>query len=131
LATEKFGPDFEEAGSRIYRAEYGVISFAILGYLAWRAFYGGGIDALQTVFWALFPDLAAFTPIGLSSKRREWPRWGAHVYDAVHNLITWVLVFFVFLLVIRVPSWPLLGWLGHIAVDRTVGYGLRKLPEKS
>jgi hypothetical protein len=126
-----FGPAFLEAGSRLYRAEYGAISVAILGYLVWRGLFAGGVDVLQTVFWALFADLVAFMPIGLSSKRREWPNWGAYLYDAVHNVITWGLAFIAVWIIFRVPSWPMFGWLGHITVDRTVGYGLRKLPEKS
>lgn len=126
-----FGPDFQEVGSRLYRAEYGAISLAIVGYLIWRGLFAGGVDVLQIIFWALFADLVAFIPIALSSQRREWPDWGAYLYDAVHNVITWGLVFMVVWIVFHVPSWPMLGWLGHITVDRTVGYGLRKLPEKS
>jgi len=124
-----FGPDFQEAGSRLYRAEYGAVSLAIVGYLIWKGLFGG-IDVLQTIFWALFADLAAFIPIALSSQRREWPDWGAYLYDAVHNVITWGFAFVMVWIVVGVPSWPMLGWLGHITVDRTVGYGLRKLPEK-
>jgi hypothetical protein len=127
---KSFGPEFQETGSRIYLAEYGAISIAIIGYFAWRGLYLGGINALQTILWALFPDLLAFIPIGLSSKRREWPKWGAYLYNAIHNVIAWGLVFMVVWIVVGVPSWPLFGWLGHITVDRTVGYGLRKLPEK-
>ncbi len=126
-----FGPEFLEAGSRLYRAEYAAISIAIIGYLAWRSLFLGGIDILQTVFWALFPDLTAFIPIGLASKRREWPRWGAYLYDAIHNIITWGSGFMMVSIAFGVPSWPLFGWLAHITVDRTVGYGLRRLPEKS
>ena len=126
----EFGPEFLQVGSRLYRAEYAVISVVIAGYLIWRAFFAGGIDLLQTFMWVIFPDLVAFMPIGLSSKKREWPGWGAYVYDCVHSVITWGVVFSVFWLVFRVPSWPLFGWIGHITVDRTVGYGLRKLPQK-
>ena len=125
-----FGPDFQEAGSRLYRAEYGAICIAIVGYLVWRGLFAGGVDVLQTILWVLFPDLVAFIPIGVSSKRREWPTWGAYLYDSVHNVIAWGLVFIVAWIVFRVPSWPLFGWLGRITVDRTVGYGLRKLSEK-
>ena len=126
-----FGPGFLEAGSRLYRAEYGAISLAIVGYLVWRGLFAGGVDVLQTILWALLADLVAFIPIGLSSKRREWPNWGAYLYDTVHNVITWGLVFTAVWIVFRAPSWPMFGWLGHITVDRTVVYGLRKIPEKS
>jgi hypothetical protein len=126
-----FGPEFQEAGSRLYRAEYGAISIAIIGYLAWRGLFLGGLNLFQTVVWFLFPDLVAFVPIGLSSNRREWPGWGVYLYDAIHNMIAWGLVFVAVSAIFQVPSWPLLGWLGHITVDRTAGYGLRKLPDKS
>lgn len=130
--TEKkgFGPDFQKTGSSLYRAEYGAISIAIIGYLVWRGLFVGGVDVFQTIFWVLFPDLVSFIPVGLSSKRREWPLWGVYLYDAVHNVIAWGLVFALFWFTFRIPSWPLFGWLGHITVDRTVGYGLRKVPEK-
>jgi hypothetical protein len=72
-----FGPEFMSAGSRLYRAEYGAVSIAIVAYLVWRGVFLGGVGIFATVFWALFPDLVAFIPIGLSPKRREWPRWGS------------------------------------------------------
>ena len=131
MTIEKgFGPEFQEVGSRLYRAEYGAISIAIIGYLVWRGLFLGGINVFQTIFWVLFPDLVAFIPIGLLSKRREWPEWGAYLYNAVHNVIAWGLVFTGIWVVFGVTSWPLFGWLGHITVDRTIGYGLRKLPPK-
>jgi hypothetical protein len=131
LTKKTFGPEFQDASSHLYRAEYGAISIAIIGCLVWRGLFAGGVDPLQTIFWALFPDLVAFIPIGLSSKERGWPRWGAYLYDAVHNVIARGLVFGVVWIYFRAPTWPFFGWLGRITVDRTVGYGLRKLPKKS
>ena len=116
-----------EAGSRLYRAEYGAVSIAITAYIGWRSIFLGGVNLPLTVFWVLFPDLVAFIPIGLSSKRREWPKWGAYLYDAVHNVIAWGIVFVAAWFVFRSLAWPLFGWLLHITVDRTVGYGLRRL----
>lgn len=29
-------------------------------------------------------------------------------------------------IVFDIPYWPLLGWLGHITMDRAVGFALRK-----
>ncbi|MCS4538746.1 MAG: hypothetical protein HYY67_07820 [Thaumarchaeota archaeon] len=69
----RFGPDFQDVDSRLYKAEYGAITLAFIAYLIWRGLYAGGMDLLQIVFWILFPDLMAFIPIGLSSSRREWP----------------------------------------------------------
>jgi hypothetical protein len=120
-----FGPDFQSAGSRLYRAEYAAITLAVIAYLLWRTLYAGGMDWLQVVFWIVLPDLGAFVPIGLSSKRREWPSWGPYVYNIFHTLLVWGLVFLVLLAVLRTPYWPLLGWFGHITADRAFGFGLR------
>jgi hypothetical protein len=112
-------------GSRLYRAEYGAAAVAIMSYLVWRTFYGGGVDWLQVVFWAAFPDLAAFIPIAASSQRREWPAWGPGLYNAFHTLLTWGVVFAALWLAFGSFYLPLLGWLLHIAADRASGYYLR------
>ena len=121
----RFGPDFQGAGSRLYRTEYAAATVAILAYLVYRSLYLGGLDWPSIVFWILLPDLVAFIPIGLSSRRREWPKWGSHLYNAPHTVLTWALAFALLWLAIRTPYWPILGWLGHITTDRAVGYGLR------
>jgi hypothetical protein len=123
--SSAFGPGFQDARSPLYRAEYALIAFTILGYLLWRSFYSGGVDWFQVAFWVIFPDLAAFLPIGLSSKRREWPSWGSSVYNSFHTIILWGAVFAVSSAAFGAAYWPLLGWLGHITVDRAFGYGLR------
>jgi hypothetical protein len=123
--SQGFGPEFQDARSRLYRSEYAAISIALLGYLVWRALYFG-LDVSQTVFWAIFPDLASFVPIGLSSKRKEWPGWGANLYNAFHTILVWGGFFAAIWLLLRVPDLPLLGWLGHITADRALGYGLRR-----
>lgn len=126
-----FGPDFQAAGSRLYRAEYGVLTVAILGYLIWRAQIIGGVDILQTVGWILFPDVVAFLPIGISSREEEWPRWGAYLYDTLHTILLWGLLFAASWLLLQTPYWPLFGWLGHITGDRALGYGLRETVGRS
>ena len=120
-----FGPGFQEAGSRLYRAEYAAVSVAIVGYLVWRSVYLGGIDWLQVIFWVILPDLIPFIPIGASSNRREWPSWGPNLYNLSHTILVWGAAFAASSALLGVVYWPILGWLGHITVDRTVGYGLR------
>jgi hypothetical protein len=120
-----FGPDFQGAGSKLYRLEYAVATLAILAYLIFRWLRLGGLDWPATVFWIVFPDLAAFIPIALSSKRKEWPAWGSYLYNTFHSALVWGAAFGALWLVLGTPYWPLLGWLGHIAADRAVGYGLR------
>lgn len=126
--SSQFGPGFQSATSRLYRAEYAVASIAIIGYLIWRTFNLGGIDWLEVIFWAAFPDLAAFIPIGASSKRREWPSWGATLYDIFHTLLIPGIAFVVLWATLGFVYWPLFGWLGHITVDRASGYALRARP---
>ena len=122
---EGFGPGFQPSGSKLYRAEYAAATAAILGYLIYRWLHMGGLDWPSTIFWILFPDLVAFIPIGLSSKRKEWPRWGSYLYNVAHTVLTWGLAFAVLSVALGTPYWPILGWLGHITADRAVGYGLR------
>ena len=126
-----FGPGFQVASSKLYRAEYAAITLTILAYLVYRSFYLGGLDWASTVFWIVFPDLVAFIPIGLSSKKREWPAWGSHLYNISHTLLAWGLAFAVLWFVLGAPYWPILGWLGHITADRAVGYGLRSKTGRS
>jgi hypothetical protein len=123
----QFSPDFQGARSRLYRSEYAVITVAILAFLVWRYLYaGGGINILEIVFWAIFPDLAAFIPIGVASKKGVWPAWGASLYDFFHTILVWTAIFAVTWIILKTPHWELLGWLGHISTDRAVGYGLRE-----
>jgi hypothetical protein len=121
-----FGPRFQDSRSRLYRMEYGAITAAVFGYLLWRTFYAGGVDWLQVFFFAILPDLVAFIPIGVSSKRKEWPRWGPGLYNLSHTILLWGLLFVVALGVFGALYWPLLGWLGHITADRAMGFGLRR-----
>ncbi len=121
-----FGPGFQDPQSRTYRAEYAVATITLLSYLIWRSLYFGGVDWLQTAFWAVFPDLAAFIPIGASSNRRAWPSWGANLYNSFHTVLVWGLAFSSTWVFFGSIYWPIFGWLGHITADRALGYGLRR-----
>ena len=101
---------------------------AIIAYLLWGTPHLSTLDWLQLVFWFLFPDLASFIPIGLSQNRRNWPSWGASLYDVFHTILVWGAVFVATWLASGVIYWPLAGWILHITVDRTSGYGLRARP---
>lgn len=128
FVSSGFGPGFQDARSRLYRAEYAAASVTIFAYLAWRAIYVGGIDWLQFTFWLIFPDLLPFAGIGLSSKKREWPAWGSGLYNLFHTFLLWGAVFAASWAALGTIYWPLFGWLGHITLDRTVGYALRTRP---
>jgi len=94
----------------------------------WRTFYLGGVDWLKVVFWAVFPDVVSFLGIGLSSKRKEWPSWGSNLYNFFHTFLVWGGALAISWIALGVVYWPLFGWLGHITVDRAVGYALRVRP---
>lgn len=120
-----FGPGFQPASSRLYRAEYAAATLVVLAYLIYRWQHLGGLDWVSTVGWIALPDVAAFVPIGLSPQRREWPPWGSTLYNFFHSLLVWGAAFAIFWAGFGHPYYPLLGWLGHITADRAVGYGLR------
>ena len=130
MKQPNFGPGFQNIDSRLYRLEYAALLLVILGYTIFYALQSGAnptVFWLSVIFWAILPDLASFVPIGLRTSRatKEWPSWGATVYNMFHNMIVWGILFGVSGLLLR--SWyiPLLGWLGHICADRAVGYYLR------
>jgi hypothetical protein len=125
-----WGPGFVRLNSWLYRAEYAAATLAIVvllfgwRWLILREFPWPGF--LFTVFWAVWPDLAAFLPIGLASRgSREWPTWGPALYNSVHNLLVWGAVFLLAGALAGQIVWPLLAWAGHITADRAAGYHLR------
>jgi len=122
-----FGPGFLDARSILYRAEYAAISNSIVAFLAWRTIFVG-LDWFQVAFWAILPDLVAFAGIALSSRRREWPSWGSNLYNLFHTILLWEACFLAAWAAFGAPYWPILGWLGHISVDRAMGYALRARP---
>ena len=50
------------------------------------------------------------------------------MYNLTHTILVWGAAFVVLWVLSGAVYLPLLGWLGHIAVDRAVGYGLRAQP---
>jgi hypothetical protein len=125
-----WGPGFLRLNSWVYRAEYAAATLAILVLLfGWRWIILRDFpwpSLLLTVFWAAWPDLAAFLPIGLASKgSRHWPSWGPALYNSVHNLLVWGAVFLLWSFLSGQIAWPLLAWAGHITADRAVGFYLR------
>jgi hypothetical protein len=125
-----WGPGFLRLNSRVYRAEYAVATIAILLLLfGWRGLILKDLPwsaVLLTVFWAIWPDLVAFVPIGLASgSSRAWPPWGPALYNSVHNLLVWGAVFVLWSVLAGQIVWPLLAWAGHITADRATGYHLR------
>ena len=128
--SENFGPGFQSSTSRLFRGEYILISVVVLAYLIWNFKSGIGWSELTIlIFFAILPDLFAFIPIGLYSSKESrggsWPPWGARLYNIFHTILFWALIFAIAWAFLRVPYLPLLGWLIHITVDRSLGYSLR------
>ena len=125
-----WGPGFLRLNSWVYRVEYAVATITILVLLlGWRWIILNDLpwpSLLLVVFWAIWPDLAAFVPIGIASRgSRDWPRWGPALYNSVHNLLLWGAVFVVWSFLAGQIVWPLLAWAGHITADRAAGFYLR------
>jgi len=92
----------------------------------WRRVAVKDLNIPITIFWMILPDLGSFVPIGLASKgSKEWPTWGPKLYNFWHTLLVWIPVFAIWSVVTGMVDWPLLGWAGHITIDRSVGYYLR------
>lgn len=121
------GPPFLRLDGWPYRLEMATAGIAVLVLLFyWRWWAVGDLDLALTVFWLVWPDLVAFLPIGVAGRGRpSWPSWGPTLYDASHSYLVWLAVFVPWSLWAGGVVWPLLGWVGHIAVDRAVGYYLR------
>jgi len=130
VAPPPWGPGFLRLSSWVYRAEYGAATVAILILLfGWRDLVLGDLpwtSLLLVVFWAIWPDLAAFVPIGMAVKgSRDWPSWGPTLYNSTHNLLVWGIAFVAWSFLAGQIEWPLLAWAGHITADRAAGYYLR------
>jgi len=125
-----WGPGFLRLNSGVYRAEYAAATVAILVVLfgwRWAILREFPLSSLLlTIFFAIWPDLAAFVPIGLGSRGSgAWPSWGPALYNSVHNFLLWGAVFVIWSAATGEIAWPLLAWAGHITADRAAGYYLR------
>jgi hypothetical protein len=125
-----WGPGFLRLNSPWYRAEYAAATVAILLLVfGWRWLLLHDLPAPQlllAVFWAIFPDLAAFVPLGLAGRgSRGWPSWGPSLYNVFHSLLVWGAIFAIWSLGTGDVAWPILTWAGHITADRATGFHLR------
>lgn len=130
LPRPRWGPAFLRLSSWPYRLEYGIATVALLGLLfGWRLVVLHALDPTESVLsivWFVGPDLVAFLPIGIASRTRgTWPKWGSTLYNVPHSLLTWAAVFGTWSLLAHGVVWPLLGWAGHITMDRAAGFQLR------
>ncbi len=128
----KAGPGFIRLNSLVYRLEMLLITLAILLILFyWRLLIVRDLNIYATVFWIVWPDLASFVPIGLVARgSKDWPRWGSSLYNFFHTFLVIIPLFAAWSLITGTVQWSLLGWAGHITVDRSVGYYLRSRVSK-
>jgi hypothetical protein len=67
-----FGPGFQRSTSRLFRAEYALVSFLIVAYLVYNYWSGiGWLDILALIFFGALTDITAFIPIGLFKRERR------------------------------------------------------------
>ena len=106
------------------RLEFGALLLALIGVAWWQR------DLLGPWFWLWLvgPDVFGLLPaslMGPAPARGVLPPRGVWLYNTTHTfvppLVLWAGVF----AVTGYHPWPMLGWLLHIAADRTSGYGLR------
>lgn len=108
----------------IHHGEYLVLTLLLVGAAIWQR------DALTVWFWVLLiaPDVVGFLP---SVFYGVAPRGGLIApqvvpwYNASHTFTIPLLLWAAMVLLALGGGWPLLGWLIHIAADRTLGFGLR------
>jgi hypothetical protein len=128
--SPRWGLGFLPLDSWIYRLEYLVGFLAIAWILiGWQWVIVKNLSAQAvglSVFWFIWPDLAAFLPIGIAQRgKREWPSWGATLYNVLHNFLSWSMVFVSWYALAGSFPWPLLGWAAHLTMDRAAGFNLR------
>jgi len=124
-APPRWGPAFLRLTAWPYRLEMAVFTIGLIAVLVWR-FVVGDLNVVATVFWFLWPDLVAFVPIGVAVRGgRRWPSWGPALYNAAHSFLVVVPVIAVGTILAGRIEWAILGWAGHITLDRAVGYHLR------
>lgn len=127
IPSPKGGPPFLSLDAWPYRVEMAVATIVLaVALFYWQYYVVGHLDIAATIFWFLWPDLAAFIPIGVVfSRGRRWPRWGSPLYNTFHTFLVWAPIFAIWSFLVGAIAWPLFGWAGHITLDRAVGYYLR------
>ena len=107
----------------VHHSEYLALSLLLIGAAVWQK------DQITAWFWfwLVAPDLFGLLPaflFGASPAKGYLPPRGVWLYNLWHNF-TLPAVLWIALLLIAGNPWPLLGWMLHIAADRTLGFGLR------
>ena len=108
----------------VHHSEYLALALLLIGAAVWQK------DQITAWFWFWLaaPDLFGLVPaflFGASPAKGYLPPRGVWLYNLWHNFTIPVVVWIALLFLLAGNPWPLLGWLLHIAADRTLGFGLR------
>ena len=108
----------------VHHSEYLALSLLLIGAAVWQK------DQITAWFWfwLVAPDLFGLVPaflFGASPAKGYLPPRGVWLYNLWHNFTVPAVLWIALLFLIAGNPWPLLGWLLHIAADRTLGFGLR------
>lgn len=119
-------PGFLRQDSIIYKVEMLLVTVLLFSIFYWRLFVVKDIRIYSLIFWIIWPDLAAFIPIGIATRSsKPWPDWGPGLYNFFHTLIVAIPVVSVWSLIVGSTQWAMMGWLAHITFDRSLGFYLR------
>jgi len=108
----------------VHHSEYLVLALLLIGAAIWQK------DQLTAWFWfwLVAPDLFGLVPaflFGASPAKGYLPSRAVWLYNLWHNFTLPMVLWVALLFLLAGNPWPLLGWLAHIAADRTLGFGLR------
>jgi uncharacterized protein DUF4260 len=108
----------------VHHSEYLALSLLLIGAAIWQK------DQITAWFWfwLVAPDLFGLVPaflFGASSGKGYIPPRAVWLYNLWHNFTLPAVLFVAMLLLFAGNAWPLMGWLLHVALDRTLGFGLR------
>ena len=108
----------------VHHSEYLALSLLLIGAAVWQK------DQITAWFWfwLVAPDVFGLLPaflFGASPAKGYLPPRGVWLYNLWHNFTLPAVLWIALLFLIAGNPWPLLGWMLHIAADRTLGFGLR------
>ena len=108
----------------VHHSEYLALSLLLIGAAVWQK------DQITAWFWfwLVAPDVFGLVPaflFGASPAKGYLPPRGVWLYNLWHNFTLPAVLWIALLFLIAGNPWPLLGWMLHIAADRTLGFGLR------
>lgn len=108
----------------VHHSEYLALALLLIGAAIWQK------DQITAWFWfwLVAPDLFGLVPsflFGASPGRGYIPPRAVWLYNVWHNFTLPAVLGIALLILFAGNSWPLLGWLLHVSLDRLMGFGLR------